>query len=130
MEFFIRLKKIPTKTAQEARYSVKNGKPYKYEDSELKVVRQLYLAKLAIHKPNKKMEGPLRLVVKWCFPANKTHPAGTWKVTRPDTDNMLKMFKDCMTQCGYWKDDAQVCSEITEKFYNDVCGIYVRIDKL
>jgi Holliday junction resolvase RusA-like endonuclease len=43
---------------------------------------------------------------------------------------MIKMMKDCMTRLGYWHDDAQVCSEIVEKFYDVHEGVYVRVDKL
>ena len=37
------------------------------------------------------------------------------KDTKPDTDNLQKLLKDCMTAVGFWVDDAQVCSELTEK---------------
>ena len=55
---------------------------------------------------------------------------GQWKITPPDTDNLIKLFKDCMTRTGWWLDDAQVCSEITEKFYADRPGIYVRVERI
>ena len=25
-----------------------------------------------------------------------------WKTSKPDTDNLIKMLKDCMTRTGYW----------------------------
>ena len=40
---------------------------------------------------------------------------------------MLKLFKDCMTKVGFWKDDAQVASEIIEKRFCDTPGIFVEI---
>ena len=40
------------------------------------------------------------------------------------------MLKDVMTEVGFWKDDAQVASEIAEKFYAKIPGIYVRVEKL
>ena len=43
---------------------------------------------------------------------------------------MIKLLKDCMTLCRFWKDDALVVSEITEKFWADIPGIYVRIEEL
>ena len=43
---------------------------------------------------------------------------------------MIKLLKDCMTKCGFWKDDSQVASEITEKFYGSKVGIYIRIREL
>lgn len=39
-------------------------------------------------------------------------------------------MKDCMTRLHFWKDDAQVASEISEKFWAAVPGIYVRIEEL
>ena len=47
-----------------------------------------------------------------------------------DTDNLQKLLKDCMTDLEYWKDDAQVASEIVEKFWSDTVGIYVKVEEL
>ena len=35
-----------------------------------------------------------------------------------------------MTDCHYWKDDAQVASEIIEKFWAACSGIYIKIENL
>jgi Holliday junction resolvase RusA-like endonuclease len=40
------------------------------------------------------------------------------------------MLKDEMTHMGFWHDDAQVASEIIEKFWADITGIYVEIELL
>jgi len=40
------------------------------------------------------------------------------------------LLKDCMTKLGYWQDDAQVASEIAEKFWADTVGIYIKIEEL
>lgn len=53
-----------------------------------------------------------------------------YRITKPDTDNLQKMLKDCMTLVGFWKDDALVASEITEKFWAEKPGIYIRIEEL
>lgn len=68
-------------------------------------------------------------MVKWCFPA-KDKTNGSWRTSRPDTDNLNKLLKDCMTALGFWHDDAQVAQEIIEKFWADLPGIYIRINKL
>lgn len=52
------------------------------------------------------------------------------KIKKPDTDNMVKLLKDEMTHCGYWADDAQVASEITEKFYSEPTGIYIKAEEI
>ena len=55
---------------------------------------------------------------------------GEYKTSKPDTDNLQKMLKDVMTDLNYWKDDAQVASEIIEKFYFNISGIYIKIENL
>lgn len=119
----------PTVTHQEKKVSVKNGKPVFYEPQELADAREKLTANLSRHVPDKKYVSGVRLVVKWCFPKGR-HKNGEYRITKPDTDNLQKLLKDCMTACGYWSDDALVASEITEKFWADVPGIYIRIEEL
>ena len=75
------------------------------------------------------MDGAVQLITKWIYPLGE-HREGEYKITKPDTDNMIKLLKDCMTKCGFWKDDAQVASEITEKFYGSKVGIYIKVRQL
>ena len=82
---------------------------------------------VARHAPSEPLQGPVRLLVKWLFPAGKAHKNGEWKITRPDTDNLQKALKDAMTKAGFWKDDAQVASEIAEKFWADKPGLYIEV---
>lgn len=128
IEFFIAMQ-IPTVTHQEKKVNVRNGKPIFYEPPELADARQKLTAHLAKYVPDKKLTGPLQLITKWCFPKGK-HKNGEYKITKPDTDNMIKLLKDVMTELGYWKDDSLVASEITEKFWAEVPGIYIKINKL
>lgn len=120
----------PTKTHQEKQVTVVKGKPVFYEPAELKAVRQKLQAHLSRYVPSQKYTGPVRLVTKWCFPISGKHQNGEYKTSKPDTDNLQKMLKDVMTQLGFWKDDAQVASEITEKFWANLPGIYVSIEEL
>jgi Holliday junction resolvase RusA-like endonuclease len=127
-EFFMAIVP-PTKTHQEKQVRVVKGKPVFYEPTELLAVRQKLEAHLAKYVPEEKYTGPVRLMTKWCFPNGK-HPPGTYKTTKPDTDNMVKTLKDVMTKLGYWVDDSLVASEIIEKFWAAVPGIYIRIEDL
>jgi len=128
-EFFLPMKP-PTKTHQEKQVRVIRGKPVFYEPAELKAVRSKLEAHLAKHVPPRKHMGAVRLVTKWCFPISGRHQDGEYKTTRPDTDNLQKMLKDVMTGLGYWTDDALVASEITEKFWARVPGIYIKITEI
>lgn len=120
----------PTVTHQEKKVHVVNGRPVLYEPAELKAARIKLMAHLGKHAPALPLQGAVRLVVKWCFPITGSHIDGQWKTTKPDTDNLQKLLKDCMTLCGYWKDDAQVASEIIEKFWAEKPGIFISAQEL
>lgn len=120
----------PTCTQQEHKVRVVKGKPQFYEPDELKAARSKLEAHLAGHIPEQKYTGAVRLMVKWLFPITGKHQDGEYKTTKPDTDNLQKMLKDVMTHLGYWTDDALVASEITEKFWADTPGIYIRIEEI
>ena len=83
------------------------------------------------NRPKEPIEGAVQLTVMWLFPKGKSHKNGEWRTTRPDTDNLQKLLKDCMTKVGFWKDDAQVVSERVEKRWSDEpSGIYIEIEEL
>lgn len=128
MEFFMAMIP-PTVTHQEKSIRVVKGKPVLYEPPELKEARAKLRAHLARHRPEQSMTGGVRLLVKWCFPRGR-HLDGEYRITKPDTDNLQKLLKDCMTAEGFWKDDAQVASELCEKFWAEIPGIYIRLEAL
>lgn len=119
----------PTMTHQEKKVTVVNGKPVFYEPQELKEARRKLKAHLSSHVPEQRYDCGVRLVTKWCFPRGRHHD-GEYRITRPDTDNLQKLLKDCMTDVGFWKDDALVASEIIEKFWAKIPGIYIQVIKL
>lgn len=130
MEFFLRMNP-PTATAQMKKVQVVNGKPIFYDPPKVKAARNKLMAFLSMHKPKQPYEGAVSLRVLWLFPKGKSHKNGEWRITRPDTDNLQKMLKDCMTELGYWTDDALVVREIVEKRWADEPGgIRIRIEPL
>ena len=112
-EFFMAMVP-PTVTHQEKQVRVAGGKPVFYEPPELKAARQKLVAYLGQHVPDEPYHCGVRLITKWCFPRGK-HLDGTYRFSKPDTDNLQKLLK---------------ASEIVEKFWAEVPGIYVRIDRL
>lgn len=121
----------PTVTAQEHRVGrkTKGGKVLFYDSPELADARDKLTAHLARHKPEKPLEGAVTLAVSWYFPITGKHHNGEWKTSKPDTDNLVKLLKDCMTKVGFWHDDAQVCYELVTKVYSDVPGIGIAVKK-
>lgn len=120
----------PTVTHQEKKIHVVNGKPVYYEPMELVNARSKLRAALAASRPEEPFDTAVELMTKWCFPITGNHHPGEYRTSRPDTDNLQKLLKDCMTSIGFWKDDALVCREVVEKFWSDVPGIYIRIEEL
>lgn len=128
VEFFMAMIP-PTCTHQEKKVAFVNGKPVFYDPTEVKAARSKLMGYLSRYRPEKPYSCGVRQITKWCFPKGK-HPQGAYRTTKPDTDNLQKLLKDCMTKTGFWKDDALVASEIIEKFWADPPGIWIRIEEL
>ena len=90
----------PTATAQERKVTVRNGRPIFYEPLGLKAARQEIMKALAPYKPEEPLPGPIELKVLWLFPTRKNSLDGAYRETKPDTDNLDKLLKDCMTRSG------------------------------
>lgn len=120
----------PTTTHQQKQVTVRNGKPVFYEPNELKAARSKLMAHLGKHVPDKEITGGVHLTVKWLFPIKGKHEDGEYKLTKPDTDNLNKLLKDCMTDLKFWKDDALVASELIQKFWAETPGIFIQIERL
>lgn len=129
LAFFIPMK-LPTKTYQEKKIRIVHGKPCFYEPEELQAVRTKFRDALAAYMPKQPFKGAVRLVTKWCFPISGKHEDGEYRTSKPDTDNLVKMLKDIMTDLHFWKDDAQVASEIIEKFWARIPGLMVMVEQL
>ena len=128
--FFMQMKP-PTATAQEHSVRVIKGKPVFFDPPAVKDAKELLTAHLSRHKPAEPIHGAVSLTVIWLFPKGMTHENGEWRISKPDTDNLQKLLKDCMTKVGFWKDDAQVAREQVEKRWSDdPTGIYIEITEL
>ena len=129
MDFFLEMEP-PTVTAQMRRVTVKNGKPMFYKSQRLKEARSLFIWSLMPYRPEQPLDGAIRLHVTWMFPT-KSHKTGEWRITRPDTDNLQKLLKDCMTEVGFWNDDAQVCVECIGKMWTrENPGIQIKVERI
>jgi Holliday junction resolvase RusA-like endonuclease len=115
---------IPKTTAQQRRQNKKGG----YKGDNLKKATAFWQAVMELYKPEKPFTGAIKLTVTFNFPHLKGKSGVIPKLTRPDTDNLIKLVKDAMTKTGYWNDDSQVYSETIEKYHSEVPGIFVRVE--
>ena len=118
----------PTVTHQEHRVTVKDGKPRFFDSPELAKARADICARLERFTPDAPFEGPVALTVAWLFRDSRGREG--WKDTKPDTDNLEKLLKDCMTRMRFWLDDAQVCDEHVFKRWSKIPGIAISIREL
>ena len=126
MNFKLKMKP-PTITAQEHQVTVKNGKPIFYDPPKLKNAKQDLLGHLYQYQPKEPYNEAVILSVQWLF-QSPLHHDGEWKTTKPDTDNLQKLLKDCMTRVGFWDDDALVVREVVEKrWVRNALGIVISI---
>ena len=141
IKFFIPMENVPITTHQQKKVRVVSGKPIFYESDDLKKARDLITDGLFIYglqKSNKakgdeifKKGIPISLSVKWCFDGKKgKHSHGSYRITKPDTDNLQKLLKDCMTSLNFWYDDAQVVEEHIGKYWSDIPGIWIECTSL
>ena len=129
-----KLKMIPpTATAQQKGERVVNGYVHHYKKKNVAAAEAILRDALLPYVPAEPItDKPICLAVVWMFPypkSAKKHRPGfaRWKITRPDTDNLNKLLKDVMTDMGFWKDDALICSEYIIKIYDDEPGIDIDI---
>lgn len=151
-------KRIAAKMAKDEDGKVRR-KPVVYESAELKEARQKFRTYATRVLQKAQQDGafttvaagqPVALGVVWMFQRPKSLEkkikakakdgvvrtdagAALWKVTKPDTDNLIKLLKDEMTQAGWWHDDAQIVIERSMKIYADApedVGIMVTVGRV
>jgi len=127
MEFFLQMIP-PTVTAQEKKVSFKNKRFY--DEPKLKEAKQKLKAHLIKYRPETPLDGPLQVIVKWIFPCIKGTKDGQYKHTKPDTHNLNKALFDIMEDLGFFVNDSRVASEVIEKFWGKIPGIYIKIKEL
>lgn len=118
----------PTVTHQEHRVTVKDGKPRFFDSPELAKARADICSRLERFTPDAPFEGPVALSVAWLFRDSRGREG--WRDTKPDTDNLEKLLKDCMTRARFWIDDAQVCEEHVFKRWSKTPGIAITVRAL
>lgn len=127
MEFFMNMIP-PTSTHQQQGHTVDRHGVHHFYKRRNGEAEALLTAHLIKHIPEQPYTCPLKVVVKWCFPLKAKHRDGEPYTNKPDVDNLCKSLYDIMGRLGYWKDDKQIVCGVTEKYWAESPGIYVRIE--
>ena len=131
-QFYLHFPTMPKGTSQEKRVRVIKGKPVFFypKGSNVATAEAEFLTALKPFRPKAPSDKPIKLTIWFAFDTRNKKLWGQPKPTRPDTDNYLKLFKDCMTTVGFWKDDAQVVDERVFKTYAEGATIMVRWEEI
>ena len=126
-QFCLHFPTMPKGTAQQKGYNRKTGQYFK----KAKLASAEYEFKVALipYKPTTPSDKPIVLKIWFAFDTKDKKKWGQPKPTRPDTDNYLKLFKDCMTEMGFWLDDSQVWDERVVKTYSEKATIMVSYEE-
>ena len=120
----------PRVTAQQREVTVVNGRPRFYAPERLRFAQNTYLNDVWPYRPKTPLSGPVALWVTFNFSTKDKKKWNKAKVTRPDTDNMVKALKDVMTAAGFWNDDSQVYHEVISKYWSAEGSIRVVIREM
>ncbi|WP_291813923.1 RusA family crossover junction endodeoxyribonuclease [Limnobacter sp.] len=111
----------------------KDGRPFIMKDKRGQKVRDELLILLMQHAPPEPMSGPLAIKITFVFPWRKSEPKWRLKLgmaphtTRPDGDNLIKMFLDQMGKARFYTDDATLSDIRVCKFWGDLPRMEVRL---
>lgn len=136
LHFFLNFEPdIPTMTHQVGLRAGTNkkGKAYLYKDRSYENLESLYDSKLLQFVPAVRFGKDTQLRTMWVFNSGKDEGEPSYRNDKPDTDNLVKLLKDRMTKCGFWKDDSCVVRETIEKLNAPSTmkhGIYVWISTI
>ena len=124
------MKKIPRTTSQQKGVNFETKRVYTKD--EVLRVRAMFRDALAPHKPAEPMKGAVQVLTKWCYPTATAKKWGSWKSTKPDVGNAVKLFHDVMEDLDFFANDSQIASEINQKFWTEPgkSGIFVAFETL
>jgi Holliday junction resolvase RusA-like endonuclease len=127
----------PTSTHQAALRILKtrDGRQFVGKMKNNKITNWSKQFALHLQKPEKPMEGPVRVYIRLYYtPPKYLLPKINKckilvKTTKPDVDNVVKAILDEFTKFEYWVDDSQVWAITVEKYWAAQPRVAVYIDQ-
>lgn len=124
---------MPKGTAQQkgecVRYKFVGDKkvPYihHFKKASVSGVRNILEWKLKPYRPERPVEGSVRLFVVFYFDVKERSKWGKYKPTRADLDNLVKECIDAMVSAGFFKDDSLIVDLHAKKYYAEKASIFI-----
>lgn len=123
----------PTITGQQKGVRCVGRRPIFYKKKEVALAEALFDEALEPLVPVEPLDGAVILATWWFFPWRESDRKLAEKMpfmlkdTYPDTDNLLKIFKDRLEKVGMVANDSRIAGEQTFKFWGSQPGVAFRI---
>lgn len=133
-EFFIIID--PPRTTHQSGQTImrrKDGSVFIGQNQKARRLAKKIAVLLKPHAPPQPFTKGIAITIHWQYPWRKSEPKykrtqGVLPcLTRPDADNLAKLFLDALGKAGFFKDDAQVFDLRFLKLYADKPGIHCSI---
>jgi len=120
------------------RFSSHGGITKVYDPAKSRDFKKYVRLVASQHRPEKLLEGPLKLFVQIYRPTLKSfskkklaaaEQGDIRPITKPDVDNYVKAVKDACNQV-IWKDDSQVVDLHVSKYYSEKPRVFIKVQKL
>ena len=120
------------------RFWIKGGKPMVYDSqaSEKLKLKFKFASQMRAKGYLIAREGPIAIkVIAYLRPPSKwsrkrlKEAEGSFVITKPDSDNILKFYFDVLTGIAY-HDDNQICFVLCKKLYSETARVEITIKKL
>lgn len=119
-----------TVTAQQKGERVVAGRIHHYKKTNVKHAEAVLADQLLRYVPDEPYKGAIRLRLLWLFDKKSLTKSQqrSFKLTRPDLDNLYKGLADVMTDMGFWEDDSQVVNlDLTKGWSREFPGLFFQI---
>lgn len=128
----MKLEEIPRGTAQQRKLSIVNGRAMSYPSKTLAHARAVYAYQFAkLGRPKEPFKGPCKLTLAFVFGTKeKKKIREHWKTTKPDCDNLAKVFIDALNHNGFLSDDNQISSLSVSKWWDSESKILFELEEL
>lgn len=120
----------PRTTHQQKKVAVRDGRPFFYRGKSLKQAEATLEWALMPVRPRRPLAGPLALDVLVTFPFRKGKKRCSLHVEKPDIDNWLKGFLDCMQRLAFFRNDSAIVELRCRKRRGSCPGIWFCLSEI
>lgn len=116
----INLDKIPSGTAQQRKMAVVKGRIMTYPSKTLEEARRIYARELKKLEKDDPYSGAIKLSIVFGYGTKeKKKIRQQWKTTKPDLDNIAKVFIDSLMHHGFIEEDSNIVQLSLTKHWDD-----------